>query len=144
MHSTTFRRLAGKTQVVVHPRDHQRTRLTHALEVAQVARSIAASVGANVTLADAIALGHDCGHGPGGHAAEQAFDAFLPGGFDHEPWGADMALSELNLCSQTLDGIRNHSWSRPAPMTIEGEIVSWADRIAYCAHDLEYAVVVGD
>ena len=143
VHSTAFRRLAGKTQVVVHPRDHQRTRLTHALEVAQVARSIAASVGANVTLADAIALGHDCGHGPGGHAAEQAFDAFLPGGFDHGPWGADMALSELNLCSQTLDGIRNHSWSRPAPMTIEGEIVSWADRIAYCAHDLEDASRAG-
>ncbi|MCL2317012.1 MAG: HD domain-containing protein [Actinomycetia bacterium] len=143
VHSTAFRRLAGKTQVVVYPTDHQRTRLTHALEVAQVARSIAAGVGANVVLADAIALGHDCGHGPGGHASEDAFDAFLPDGFEHGPWGADMALTSLNLCRETLDGIRNHSWSRPAPATIEGEIVSWADRIAYCAHDLEDALAAG-
>lgn len=143
VHSTAFRRLAGKTQVVVYPTDHQRTRLTHALEVAQVATSIARAVGANVALADAIALGHDCGHGPGGHAAEEAFDAFLPEGFDHGPWGADVALTGLNLCAQTLDGIRNHSWSRPAPATIEGEIVSWADRIAYSAHDLEDAIHAG-
>jgi len=143
IHSTAFRRLAGKTQVVVYPTDHQRTRLTHAIEVAQVARSIAAGVGANITLADAIALGHDCGHGPGGHASEEAFDAFLPDGFDHGPWGADVALVSLNLTWETLDGIRNHSWSRPAPATIEGEIVSWADRVAYCAHDLEDAVAAG-
>lgn len=140
VHSTPFRRLAGKTQAVVFPNDHQRTRLTHALEVAQVATSIARGVGANATLADAIALGHDCGHGPGGHASEEAFDAFLPDGFDHGPWGADVALASLNLCTETLDGIRNHSWSRPAPATIEGEIVSWADRIAYCCHDLEDAI----
>lgn len=143
IHSTAFRRLAGKTQVVVYPTDHQRTRLTHAIEVAQVARSIAAGVGANVTLADAIALAHDCGHGPGGHASEEAFDAFLPDGFDHGPWGADVALIDLNLTAQTLDGVRNHSWSRPAPATIEGEIVSWADRVAYCAHDLEDAISAG-
>ena len=78
VHSTAFRRLAGKTQVVVYPTDHQRTRLTHALEVAQVATSIARAAGVNVALADAIALGHDCGHGPGGHASEDAFDAFIP------------------------------------------------------------------
>lgn len=143
VHSAAFRRLAGKTQVVVHPTDHQRTRLTHAIEVAQVATSIARSAGVNVTLADAIALGHDCGHGPGGHASEDAFDAFIPEGYDHGPWGADVVLSGLNLCAETLDGIRNHSWSRPAPSTIEGEIVSWADRIAYCAHDLEDAVHAG-
>ena len=143
VHSTAFRRLAGKTQVVVFPTDHQRTRLTHALEVAQVATSIARGVGANIALTDAIALGHDCGHGPGGHASEDAFDAFLPEGYDHGPWGADVVLTGLNLCSQTLDGIRNHSWSRPAPVTLEGEIVSWADRIAYCAHDLEDAVHAG-
>ena len=77
VHSTAFRRLAGKTQVVVYPTDHQRTRLTHALEVAQVATSIARAAGVNVTLADAIALGHDCGHGPGGHASEDAFDPFI-------------------------------------------------------------------
>jgi dGTPase len=143
VHSTAFRRLAGKTQVVVYPSDHQRTRLTHALEVAQVASSIARAVGANVALTEAIALGHDCGHGPGGHASEDAFDAFLPGGYDHGPWGADVVLAPLNLCAETLDGIRNHSWSRPAPAAIEGEIVSWADRIAYCAHDLEDAVHAG-
>ncbi len=143
VHSTAFRRLAGKTQVVVFPTDHQRTRLTHALEVAQVATSIARGVGANATLAEAIALGHDCGHGPGGHASEDAFDPFVPGGYDHGPWGSDVVLTSLNLCSETLDGIRNHSWSRPAPATIEGEIVSWADRIAYCAHDLEDAVSAG-
>lgn len=143
VHSTAFRRLAGKTQVVVAPRDHQRTRLTHALEVAQVATSIARGIGANVTLTDAIAIGHDCGHGPGGHASEDAFDAFIPEGYDHGPWGADVVLAGLNLCVETLDGIRNHSWSRPAPSTVEGEIVSWADRIAYCAHDLEDAVHAG-
>ncbi|MCW5951879.1 MAG: HD domain-containing protein [Propionibacteriaceae bacterium] len=143
VHSTAFRRLAGKTQVVVFPTDHQRTRLTHALEVAQVATSIARGAGANATLAEAIALGHDCGHGPGGHASEDAFDPFVPGGYDHGPWGADVVLAPLNLCAETLDGIRNHSWSRPAPATIEGEIVSWADRIAYCAHDLEDAVSAG-
>ncbi len=143
VHSTAFRRLAGKTQVVVYPTDHQRTRLTHALEVAQVATSIARGVGANVTLAEAIALGHDCGHGPGGHASEDAFDTFLADGYNHGPWGADVVLTGLNLCSQTLDGIRNHSWSRPVPGTVEGEIVSWADRIAYCAHDLEDAASAG-
>lgn len=143
VHSTAFRRLAGKTQVVVFPTDHQRTRLTHALEVAQVAASIARGVGVNVALTEAIALGHDCGHGPGGHASEEAFDAFLPEGYDHGPWGADVVLTGLNLCAQTLDGIRNHSWSRPTPQTIEGEIVSWADRIAYCAHDLEDAASAG-
>jgi dGTPase len=143
VHSAAFRRLAGKTQVVVYPTDHQRTRLTHAIEVAQAAVAIARGVGANVTLVDAIALGHDCGHGPGGHASEDAFDEFIEGGYDHGPWGADVVLADLNLTRQTLDGIRNHSWSRPAPATLEGEIVSWADRIAYCAHDLEDAVYAG-
>ncbi|MDR1806346.1 MAG: HD domain-containing protein [Propionibacteriaceae bacterium] len=143
VHSTAFRRLAGKTQVVVYPTDHQRTRLTHALEVAQVAVAVARGTGANATLAEAIALGHDCGHGPGGHASEDAFDPYVEGGYDHGPWGADTVLSSLNLCQETLDGIRNHSWSRPAPATPEGEIVSWADRIAYCAHDLEDAIRAG-
>jgi dGTPase len=142
LHSTAFRRLAGKTQVFVFPADHQRTRLTHALEVAQVATSVARSVGLNVALTEAIALGHDCGHGPGGHASEEAFDAFLPEGYDHAEWGP-IALESLNLCVQTLDGIRNHSWSRPAPSTVEGAVVSWADRCAYSAHDLEDAIAAG-
>ena len=143
LHSSSFRRLAGKTQVFVFPGDHQRTRLTHALEVAQVARSIAQACRLNVALAEAIALGHDCGHGPGGHASEDAFSPYVDGGYDHAVWGADVALLPLNLCRETLDGIRNHSWSRPAPMTPEGEVVSWADRIAYVCHDVEDAAAAG-
>lgn len=143
LHSSAFRRLAGKTQVFVHPEDHQRTRLTHALEVAQVATAIAVATGANVALTEAIALGHDCGHGPGGHASEDAFSPYVEGGYDHAVWGADVVLTPLNLCAETLDGIRNHSWSRPLPSTPEGEIVSWADRIAYVCHDMEDASDVG-
>ena len=143
LHATSFRRLAGKTQVFVHPEDHQRTRLTHALEVAQVAGGVARACGMNVALTEAIALGHDCGHGPGGHASEDALDPYLPEGFDHAPWGADVSLRSLNLCAETLDGIRNHSWSRPAPAPPEGEVVSWADRIAYVCHDWEDAVLTG-
>ncbi len=140
LHSAAFRRLAGKTQVFVFPDDHMRTRLTHALEVAQVATGIARAVGLNVALTEAIALGHDCGHGPGGHASEEALDPYVAGGFDHAVWGANVSLRSLNLCVETLDGIRNHSWSRPAPLTPEGEVVSWADRIAYVCHDFEDAV----
>ena len=143
LHSSAFRRLAGKTQVFVFPEDHMRTRLTHALEVAQVATGIARAVGLNVALTEAIALGHDCGHGPGGHASEEALDPFVDGGFDHATWGADVSLAPLNLCRETLDGIRNHSWSRPAPATPEGEVVSWADRIAYVCHDFEDALSAG-
>ena len=143
LHAPAFRRLAGKTQVFVFPDDHQRTRLTHALEVAQVATCIARACRLNVALTEAIALGHDCGHGPGGHASEDALSPYLDGGFDHAPWGADVSLAHLNLCSETLDGIRNHSWSRPAPSTPEGEVVSWADRVAYVCHDFEDAVKSG-
>jgi dGTPase len=143
LHATSFRRLAGKTQVFVFPQDHQRTRLTHALEVAQVATAMARACRLNVALTEAIALGHDCGHGPGGHASEDALDPFLPGGFDHAPWGAHVSLAPLNLCAETIDGIANHSWSRPAPATPEGEVVSWADRVAYVCHDWEDAVLTG-
>jgi dGTPase len=143
LHDSAFRRLAGKTQVFVFPDDHQRTRMTHALEVAQVARSVAESLSLNVPLVEAMALGHDCGHGPGGHASEDALSPYLDGGFDHAPWGADVTLQPLNLCAETLDGIRNHSWSLPAPRTPEGEVVSWADRIAYVCHDFEDAVAAG-
>jgi dGTPase len=143
LHATSFRRLAGKTQVFVFPADHQRTRLTHALEVAQVASAIARACRLNVALTEAIALGHDCGHGPGGHASEDALDPYLPGGFDHAPWGAHVSLASLNLCAETVDGVANHSWSRPAPSTPEGEVVSWADRIAYVCHDWEDAVLAG-
>ncbi len=143
LHATAFRRLAGKTQVFVFPQDHQRTRLTHALEVAQVATAIARACRLNVPLTEAIALGHDCGHGPGGHASEDALDPYVPGGFDHAPWGALVSLAPLNLCTETVDGIANHSWSRPAPSTPEGEVVSWADRIGYVCHDWEDAVLAG-
>tara|TARA_Y100000385_G_scaffold287388_1_gene351547 strand:+ start:714 stop:1883 length:1170 start_codon:yes stop_codon:yes gene_type:complete len=143
LHDSSFRRLSGKTQVFVFPEDHQRTRMTHALEVAQVGRSVAAALSLNVPLVEAIAIGHDCGHGPGGHASEDALSPYLNGGFDHAPWGADVTLQPLNLCAETLDGIRNHSWSLPAPQTPEGEVVSWADRIAYVCHDFEDAVAAG-
>ena len=143
LHDSSFRRLAGKTQVFVFPDDHQRTRMTHALEVTQVARSVAEGLSLNVPLVEAMALGHECGHGPGGHAGEDALSPYLDGGFDHAPWGADITLQPLNLCAETLDGIRNHSWSLPAPRTPEGEVVSWADRIAYVCHDFEDAVAAG-
>ncbi len=142
LHSPAFRRLAGKTQVFIFPADHQRTRLTHALEVAQLATAISRACRLNVPLTEAIALGHDCGHGPGGHASEDAFSVFVEG-FDHAVWGADVTSAPLNLCAETLDGIRNHSWSRPAPSTPEGQVVGLADRIAYCAHDLEDAASAG-
>jgi dGTPase len=143
LHANAFRRLAGKTQVFVFPDDHQRTRLTHALEVAQVAVALARTLRLNEALAEAIALGHDCGHGPGGHASEDALSPYVTGGYDHAVWGADVVLAPLNLCAETLDGVRNHSWSRPAPATPEGEVVSWADRIAYVCHDFEDAVAAG-
>ena len=143
LHASAFRRLAGKTQVFVFPEDHQRTRLTHALEVAQVAVAVSRALGLNEVLTEAIALGHDCGHGPGGHASEDALSPYVQDGFDHAQWGADVTLAPLNLCVETLDGIRNHSWSRPAPATPEGEVVSWADRIAYVCHDFEDAVAAG-
>ena len=108
-----------------------------------MATGVARACRLNVALVEAIALGHDCGHGPGGHASEDALSPYLAGGFDHAPWGADVSLTALNLCEETLDGIRNHSWSRPAPSTPEGEVVSWADRIAYVCHDFEDAVRSG-
>ena len=143
LHCAPFRRLAGKTQVFIFPDDHQRTRLTHALEVAQVATAVARACRLNVALTEAIALGLDCGHGPGGHASEDALTPYLQEGFDHAVWGADVVLQAANLCRETSDGIRNHSWNRPAPATPEGEVVSWADRIAYVCHDFEDAVEAG-
>ncbi len=143
-HSKAFRRLAGKCQVFVAPEDdHLRTRLTHAIEVCQVAVSIARPVGLNVALTAAAATGHDCGHGPAGHASEGALSPFVEGGYHHAVYGADVVLAPLNLCHETLDAIRNHSWNRPAPETPEGEVVAWADRLAYVCHDFEDAVDAG-
>ena len=144
-HSRAWRRLAGKCQVFIAPEDdHLRTRLTHAVEVAQVATGIARAVNLCLPLVEAIALAHDCGHGPAGHASEEAFSPFLPAtGYDHAVYGADVTLAPLNLCVETLDGVRNHSWRRPAPSTAEGEVVAWADRIAYVCHDFDDAVRAG-
>jgi dGTPase len=139
-HSRPWRRLAGKCQVFIAPEDdHLRTRLTHAVEVAQIATGIARAAELCVPLTEAIALAHDCGHGPAGHASEQAFTPYVPGGYDHAVYGADVTLAPLNLCAETIDGVRNHSWRRPAPSTPEGEVVAWADRIAYVCHDFEDA-----
>jgi dGTPase len=143
-HSRPFRRLAGKCQVFIAPDDdHLRTRLTHAIEVCQVAVSIARPVGLNVALTAAAATGHDCGHGPAGHASEGALSPFVEGGYHHAVFGADVVLAPLNLCIETLDAVRNHSWNRPTPATPEGEVVAWADRIAYVCHDFEDAVGAG-
>jgi len=143
-HSRPWRRLAGKCQVFIAPDDdHLRTRLTHAVEVAQVATGIARVAGLCVPLTEAIALAHDCGHGPAGHASEEAFSPYVSGGYDHAVYGADVTLAPLNLCVETLDGVRNHSWRRPAPSTPEGEVVAWADRIAYVSHDFTDAVRAG-
>jgi dGTPase len=139
-HSRPWRRLAGKCQVFVAPEDdHLRTRLTHAVEVAQIATGIARAADLCLPLTEAIALAHDCGHGPGGHPSEEAFSPYVPGGYDHAVYGADVTLAPLNLCAETIDGVRNHSWRRPAPSTAEGEVVAWADRIAYVCHDFEDA-----
>jgi len=143
-YSKPWRRLAGKCQVFVAPDDeHLRNRMTHAIEVAQVATSIARAVGLNVALCEAIALGHDCGHGPGGHASEDAFEPYIDGGYDHAGWGADVVLADMNLTLEVLDGIRQHSWRLAAPMTPEGEVVSLADRIAYVCHDADDAARAG-
>ncbi len=144
-HSPAWRRLAGKCQVFIAPEnDHLRTRMTHAVEVAQVATAIARVAGLCVPLVEAIALAHDCGHGPAGHASEEAFSPYLPApGYDHAVYGADVTLAPLNLCAETLDGVRTHSWRRPAPATPEGEVVAWADRVAYVCHDFEDAVRAG-
>ena len=142
-HSSVFRRLAGKTQVFVHPPDMARTRLTHALEVEQIAVAIARAARLNVTLVAAAARAHDCGHGPFGHKSEAALSAFVPGGFDHAPWGAEVSLVPLNLTAEVLDAVANHSWARPMPATPEGLCVSLADRLSYVAHDVEDALRAG-
>ncbi len=163
IHSKAFRRLSHKTQVFIAPEaDHYRTRLTHTLEVAQIARTIARALDLNEDLTEAIALGHDLGHTPFGHAGEYALDAvyreFDPTArFHHAEQSLRVveALEKegqgLNLTWEVRDGIRNHSkgmddFPRPpksGPHTLEGWVVVYADRIAYVNHDLDDAMRAG-
>ncbi len=149
IHCKSFRRLKFKTQVFLAPEgDHYRTRLTHTLEVSQVARTLARCLRLNEDLTEAIALGHDLGHTPFGHIGERTLNDLLPGGFRHNEQGLRVVeLLEndgrgLNLTKEVRDGIVHHSGSG-FPMTLEGECVRRADRIAYLNHDLDDALRAG-
>ena len=143
-HSRPWRRLAGKCQVFIAPGRRSPAHPAHARGRGRAGRDRhRARAGLCVPLTEAIALAHDCGHGPAGHASRGGVLAVRPGGYDHAVYGADVTLAPLNLCVETLDGVRNHSWRRPAPSTPEGEVVAWADRIAYVCHDFEDAVRAG-
>ena len=149
VHCKAFRRLKDKTQVFLSPvGDHYRTRLMHTLEVSQNARTIARALDLNETLTEAIALGHDLGHTPFGHAGEQALNEICPFGFAHfEQSVRVVELLEkngkgLNLTWEVRDGIRNHRTSGH-PSTLEGKIVRLSDKIAYINHDIDDALRAG-
>lgn len=146
IHCKAFRRLKLKTQVFLAPEgDHYRTRLTHTLEVAQVARTLARCLHLNEDLAEAIALGHDLGHTPFGHIGERTLDQLMPGGFRHNEQSLRVVETleregeGLNLTWEVRDGILCHS-GHQLPATLEGECVRRADRIAYLNHDLDDAL----
>lgn len=146
LHCKAFRRLKYKTQVFLSPEgDHYRTRLTHTLEVSQIARTIARCLRLNEDLAEAIALGHDLGHTPFGHIGERALDELIPEGFRHNEQSLRVvSLLEndgngLNLTREVQDGILCHSGTK-FPSTLEAECVRRADRIAYLNHDLDDAL----
>lgn len=148
-HSKSFRRLKHKTQVFLQPEgDHYRTRLTHTLEVARLARTIARALQLNEDLAEAAALGHDIGHTPFGHAGERALNDIYPGGFKHYEQSlrvADRLERDgrgLNLCSETRMGILHHTYGAEDD-TMEATAVRFADRIAYINHDLDDAIRAG-
>jgi dGTPase len=150
VHSKSFRRLKHKTQVFLAPEgDHYRVRLTHTLEVSQIARTTARALRLNEDLAEAISLGHDLGHTPFGHLGEQALTPFLGRPFRHNEQSlrvVDYLEDEgrgLNLTWEVRDGILNHTWSMPAPSTLEAQVVRFADRIAYINHDVDDAVRAG-
>ena len=147
IHSKAFRRLKHKTQVFLNPSgDHVVTRLTHALQVTQVARALAAGLALNEALAEAIALGHDVGHSPFGHVGEEALAPYVEGGWHHAAQSVRIfeVLEDRNLTWEVRDGIRAHSWRiDPGPETPEAECVRFADRIAYLAHDAQDAVRAG-
>lgn len=144
-HSKAFRRLKHKTQVFITPEgDHYRTRLTHTLEVAQVGRTIARALNLNEDLVEAMALGHDLGHTPFGHSGEDVLNEVCPYGFKH--YEQSIRIAEvlengvgLNLTWEVLDGIANHTGSNQAN-TLEGQILKYADRIAYINHDIDDAI----
>ncbi len=148
LHSKAFRRLKHKTQVFLAPEgDHYRTRLTHTLEVSQIARTIARSLFLNEDLTEAIALGHDLGHTPFGHTGEEALNTLCPQGFHHNEQSLRVVnilerKGGLNLTQSVRDGILCHTGAKK-PQTPEGEIVRIADRIAYINHDIDDAVRAG-
>ncbi len=149
VHSKAFRRLKDKTQVFLNPEgDHYRTRLTHTLEVAQIARTIARALKMNVELAEAIALGHDLGHTPFGHAGERALNEVCPLGFRHNEQSVrvvDVLERDgegLNLTLEVKDGMLNHQM-RSRPFTPEGRIVRLSDKLAYIHHDMDDAIRAG-
>lgn len=149
IHSNSFRRLKHKTQVFLSPEgDHYRTRLTHTLEVSQVARAIANGLLLNADLTEAIALGHDLGHTPFGHAGERALDKVVPGGFRHYDQSLrvvdklEKGGKGLNLTYEVRDGIVCHTRGKEA-FTLEGRIVKLADKIAYINHDIDDATRAG-
>lgn len=145
IHAKSFRRLMHKTQVFLAPEgDHYRTRLTHTLEVSQIARTIARALRLNEDLTEAIALGHDLGHTPFGHSGEEVLDRICTGGFRH--YEQSLRVVEvlegghgLNLTYEVRDGIVNHAGKHEAS-TLEGQIIKLADRIAYINHDIDDAV----
>ena len=148
-HSKSFRRIKHKTQVFLRPEgDHYRTRLTHTLEVTRLARTVARALRLNEDLAEAIALGHDLGHTPFGHAGERALNAIYPGGFKHYEQSlrvVDVLEKEgegLNLCYETRMGILNHTHGAPDD-TREATTVRLCDRIAYINHDLDDSIRAG-
>ena len=149
LHSKSFRRLKHKTQVFLSPEgDHYRTRLTHTLEVAQISRTIARALRLNEDLTEAISLGHDLGHTPFGHCGEERLNQIHPGGFKHNEQSLRVvdylerrnnSMLGLNLTDEVRDGIVNHG-SKGTPKTLEGQIVSKCDRIAYLNHDIDDAI----
>lgn len=149
LHSKAFRRLNNKTQVFLAPQgDHYRTRLTHTLEVSQIARTIARALSLNEDLTEAIALGHDLGHTPFGHSGERALNKWCPGGFRHNRQSVrvvevlERGGLGLNLTKEVRDGILNHQ-TAGHPSTLEGQAVRLADKIAYIHHDMDDAMRAG-
>ncbi len=149
LHCKSFRRLKHKTQVFLAPEgDHYRTRLTHTLEVSQIARTIARALRLNEDLTEAIALAHDLGHTPFGHAGERALNTYMEGGFRHYEQSVRVVEKlentglGLNLTYEVRDGILHHTKGEEAA-TLEGRIVRWADKIAYLNHDIDDAVRAG-